>query len=429
MTLRTRLRRGLTLVGGYLGIPLLNAFSPLIAIPAITHAAGAEAWAAVAIGQSLGATAAVLAELGWGISGTHRIARQAPRNIAQTFAMGLLTQVMVGIPAAVLAAIAAYLLAPEQKLTAALLALGTAATFSAAWVFVGIAQPRRILFQEALPRMAAGAIAGLLIFAGAPLIIYGIAMLAATVIGPVLACRALGVTRADLTRLSFARLIFAIRCQGKALTSRAFSSLYVSFGTTAVALVAPQATAAYAAVDRLIRMAQRVLASLHFVMKGWVGRATTRGERVRRATQAVLANAATGVVSGVAFAFLAPVIGRVIFSGVIDFRPEYMAIAGGTLAVIFVSMACGQILLVALNRIGGLAWSAVAGAAVGLPAILAGAQLGGVVGALVGQLTAEVVVLAVQLVVALRALRRRTATVRSAAEETPPATSPKSSRV
>ncbi|AAT88561.1 hypothetical protein Lxx06010 [Leifsonia xyli subsp. xyli str. CTCB07] len=40
--------------------------SPLLALPAIAHTAGAEGWAAIAIGQSLGGAAGVLVELGWG---------------------------------------------------------------------------------------------------------------------------------------------------------------------------------------------------------------------------------------------------------------------------------------------------------------------------------------------------------------------------
>ena len=406
MTRHAKLFRGASLLGGYLGIPLLNAFSPLLALPAITHTAGAAAWAAVAIGQSLGGTAGVLVELGWGISGTQRVARQAKRNIAQTYVAGLLTQLMVALPAVLLAAIAAYLLAPEQKPTAALLAVSAGASFSAAWVFVGIAQPRRILFQEALPRTGAVVLSAVAIMAGAPLITYAIALCIPVVVAPLLACRALGVGRSDFRRLSFRRLMFLIRCQSKALTSRVFSSAYISFGITAVTLVAPQATASYAAVDRLIRMAQRLISALHFVFKGWVGRATSRAERVRRAQRAVLLNAVTGAVAGAGFTVFAPLVAKVVFSGVVDIPIEYAAIAGGTLAVIFVSMSCGQVLLVALNRVGALAWSAVAGAVLGLPVILIGAYLGGAMGGLVGQLCAEAIVLAVQLVVAVRAVRR-----------------------
>ncbi|AGW42141.1 hypothetical protein O159_21630 [Leifsonia xyli subsp. cynodontis DSM 46306] len=348
----------------------------------------------------------MLVELGWGISGTQRVARQARRNIAQTYAAGLTTQVLVAIPALIAAAIAAFLLAPSQSLTAAVVAVAAGGSISAAWVFVGIAQPRHILLQEAIPRTAAVLAAALALLAGAPLIVYGIALLVAGLLSPALAMRTLGVRRADFLRLSPRRVVFLVRCQSMALTTRVFSSFYISFGTAAVALVAPQATASYAAMDRLLRMAQQVIGTVHFALKGWVGKATTRAERLRRARRAVLTNVVVGLVAGAGFAVVAPVVAEIVFAGVIHIPTPLAAIAGGTLAVIFVSMSCGQILLVTLGRLDALAWSAAAGALVGLPLILTGAALGGTLGALLGQFCAEATVLLVQATAAVRTKRR-----------------------
>ena len=82
----------------YLAVPLLNAVSPLLALPAITAHFGGSAWAAIAVGQSLGGTAGVIVELGWGLSGSQRVARMSPRNRANAFGVSLVAKAIVGVP-------------------------------------------------------------------------------------------------------------------------------------------------------------------------------------------------------------------------------------------------------------------------------------------------------------------------------------------
>lgn len=405
---RARASRVSALLFGYLAVPLLNAVSPLLALPAITSMHGASAWAAVAIGQSLGGTAGVVVELGWGLSGTQRVARQSRRNRARSFALSIVTKGMVAVPAVGAAVVVAVLLAPAFRGEAAVVAAAAGiAMFSAGWIFIGTARPRLFLLTEAVPRTACVAVAAGAIALGAPLACYAAALLIPAIAAPLAAARVLGVSRESFRGMTLHRYLLVIRAQASALTSRVLSSVYISFSVAVVSLGSSDAVLLYASLDRILRMAQQVLVAPHYVLKGWVGRAVNPAERVRRALRSVLFNVCAGTVAGIGFGVLAPVVVDVVFSRTVHVPPGAALAAGLTLAVISTSMATGTILLVALQRIQAVAWSAAAGAAIGLPLIYAGTVTLGGFGAVLGQLAAEGAVLAVQVVAAGSALRRR----------------------
>ncbi|MEN2739268.1 hypothetical protein ABCS02_15870 [Microbacterium sp. X-17] len=403
------LRRGRVLVFllvGYLAIPLLNAVSPLLAIPAITAAYGEGAFAAVAIGQSLGATAGVVVELGWSLSGTQRVARQSPRNRARSLALSLVTKLMAAVPFTTIAGIVAFLLAREHAEVAALVAVATSlGTLSAGWIYLGMMRPRTFLMAEAIPRAVIISLAAVGLHLGAPLLLYPIALLGASLVGPALGCLVLGVRARDFLAVSPRRCLIVIRCQLHALTTGIFSSVYISLGVTVATLGSPHATVLYGSVDRLQQMAQQVLKAVHTLFKGWVGRAVEPALRVARARTAVVAAAVVGALGGIVFAVLAPFAADLLFSGTVTIPPAAAIISGVSLWIITLSMAMGGIMLVTLNRIAAVARSAIVGAVVGVPLIYGGAVLGGGTGALAGQLAAELAVASFQAVAVFRGLR------------------------
>ncbi|MBN9632471.1 MAG: oligosaccharide flippase family protein [Actinobacteria bacterium] len=391
---------------GYLAVPVLNAVSPLIALPAITSTHGAGAWAAIAIGQSLGSTAGVLIELGWGLSGSQRVARMSARNRGRVFATSLVTKGIVAVPVLALALPIAFVLTPAFGGIAALIALASGlAALGAGWIFIGMMRPRLFLVTEVLPRTVLVAASAVAISAGLPLVLYPLALLVAALSPPVAAALVLGTRPADFRALGPRRLRAVIRMQGHALSTNIFSSIYLSLGTTVATLGSVNATLLYASADRLKRMVQQVVLTQQYVLKGWVGREVDPSRRIARAVRATLLTALVGVLCGIAFAFAAPLAADFVFSGTVDIPPLAAAIAGANLAVVCTSMATGAVLLVTLGRVGAIARSAAVGAVIGLPAIFVGALLWQGTGALAGQLLAEVAVIAVQLA-AIRARRR-----------------------
>ncbi|MEY9951047.1 hypothetical protein [Leifsonia sp. EB34] len=401
-----RARRLAALAAGYLALPLLNAVSPLLALPAITAAYSGQAFAAIAIGQSLGAAAGVVVELGWSLSGTQRVARQSPRNRARSFALSLVTKLMAAVPFTTAASIVAFALAREHAEIAALVAVATSlGTLSAGWIYLGMMKPQTFLVAEAIPRAVIISLAALGLHFGAPLLLYPLALLCSSLLGPALGCLVLGVRSRDFVAVGFRRCLIVIRSQLHAVTTGVFSSMYIALGVTVATLGSPQATVLYGSVDRLQRMAQQVLAASNTFFKGWVGRAVDPSTRVARARTAIAAAAVVGALAGIVFAALAPIAAAVLFSGTVTVPPLAAVIAGASLWIITLSMAMGGVMLVTLNRVAAVARSAIVGAVVGVPLIYAGAVLGGGTGGLAGQLAAEFAVLSVQAVAVFRGLR------------------------
>ncbi|MCI0158330.1 hypothetical protein KNO15_16635 [Leifsonia shinshuensis] len=391
---------------GYLAVPVLNAVSPLLALPAVTSTHGAGAWTAIALGQSLGGTAGVVIELGWGLSGTQRVARMCSRNRARVFALSLVTKAAVAVPALCIAAPLAAWLAPDYAAVAALIAVATGlAVMGGGWIFIGMMRPRLFLFTEVLPRTTLIAAAAAAISAGLSLYLYPIALLLGALISPAAAAAVLGVRGSDLVALGPRRIVRVIRLQGHALSTNVFSSMYLSLGTTVATLGSVNATLLYASVDRLKRMVQQVISTQQYVLKGWVGREVQPAQRIARAVRATIISAGVGVICGIGFATSAPLAARLVFSGTVQIPPLAAVLGGANLAIVCASMATGPVLLVALGRMSAVARSAAVGAGVGLPAIFVGALLFGGTGALAGQLIAEAGVVSVQLL-AIRARLR-----------------------
>lgn len=399
---RSRLWFFVGAVTSYLAIPLLNAVSPLLALPAVTASFGGRAWAAIAVGQSLGATAAVLVELGWGLSGSQRVARMSKRNRAQAFGLSLTTKAIVGIPVIGSASLLASVLVSSEFRSEAAVVAAAAATvsFSAGWIFVGILKPRTFLYCEVLPRTALIAASAVAIYSGAPLWVYPVALLSGNVLAPMSAGVVLGLRLRDLTFMSIRRLFVVIAAQRAALSSNVFSSIYISLGTTVATLGATNATLLFASIDRLQRMFQQVMRTQNYVFKGWVGREVDPAERVRRAVRATFVSGAVGVGCGVVFAVTSPWVAELVFSGTVHVPPLAVVFAGFSVAFTCASMSTGYVLLVTLGRVSAVAKSAAVGAAVGLPGIFFGAMLFGGTGALAGQMLAEVSVLLFQIIAA-----------------------------
>lgn len=391
---------------GFLVLPMLGAISPLIALPAITSNFGALAWASVAIAQSVGAAGGVLVELGWGLNGPQRVARARAVNQRQILATSLATKGVAFVVIGPVAAVVSVLLAPGYEIAAALVAVGaTGVGLTASWFFVGTGSPSKIMITDSLPRIIAVIIATVAISLGAPLLVYGLAIFIPSVASPMLALLLTRVGFGDFRTVRGRRILIAIRLQMVALSGRAVSALYIALPITLVSIVSPQSVAVFASIERLQRMTLTVLQSVPNFMQGWVGRAPDRVLRLRRATRSILLNAIMGAAAGAVFAALAPWVSSVLFSGVVTVSFTLSALGGCMIFIVCVSRATGNIALVALRNIRAISLSALAGALVGVPAILLLAFHFGPLGALLGEIAAEATVLLIQLSAVRRALK------------------------
>ncbi len=408
------------LLSGYLAVPLLNAVSPLLALPAITAMHGGGAWAAVAIGQSVGGAAGVIVELGWALSGPQRAARQSRRNRARAFALSVVTKAMISIPVLMIACPLAFLLSPGFEADSALVAVGAIlGMFAGGWIFIGMMRPVLFLLTEVLPRALLILGAALAIWLGGPLLWYSGALVLASLFACVSGAVVLGVRPQDFVAVGFRRCLRIIRMQGHALAANVFSSVYISLGVTVATLGSPHSTLLYATVDRLQRMTQQVLSAQNSLMKGWVGTVVDPTARLERARRMGILASLLGVVFGVAFALGSPLAADLVFSGTVHIPPAAAVIGGASIWVICTSMASGGVLLVTLGRVDAIARSALGGAVVGVPLIFLGSMFGGGTGALAGQLSAEATVLVIQVVTIASVLRRRRAALVESAPASP----------
>jgi hypothetical protein len=117
----------------------------------------------------------------------------------------------------------------------------------------------------------------------------------------------------------------------------------------------------------------------------------------------MVAVAALGVLAGIAVAIFLPLASHLIFNGTSDVPPAGAAVLGLLVAVVSTSRGTGGIGLVVRGHPVSVLHSALAGAVVGLPAVLAFGAAFGPIGGFLGITLAEVAVLGVQ----LAALRRR----------------------
>lgn len=394
-------------LSGFLLVPILSAVAPLIVLPVITGSFGGEAWAAVAVAQSVGSAAAVIVELGWGLNGPQRVARASGRARSQLYALSLVTKTVVLIPLIVPVVIVVPLLAPTQIGNAQIVAVGYLITgLSPVWFFIGEGRPMRILLFDAAPRLVAAIIPAVLIVSlGFGLEAYAVGLLVGGLVPPMIGLYTSRARWRFIRHYGLRRLARVLQSQRAALGGRAASALYIALPITLVGIVAPASLVLFSAVERMMRLGLAVLASVPNSLQSWVGAppATAHTERRRRVHLALGFNAGLGLIAGLGFTLIAPTASRILFSGTADVDFSVAALAGLVIFITCTSRATGGLGLVAYRRIPSIAVSAVTGACVGVPAILLLAAVGGAAGAFAGEILAESCVLVVQVTALVRA--------------------------
>ena len=386
--------RQLRTLAFYFAIPAISAATPLLVFPALTSTYGATGLAAIGIGQSLGSTAAVIGELGWGVLGPQRVARADNAERTRLFQSALATKIValsVVVPAA---AIAAFLTAPDYKLASSAIAVAFGfAAVSPSWFLIGLNRPMLILLGEALPRLTMSVLCAAAILLGAPLETYGIALIVAAALTWIIVAR-ITQQRVWPRWEAFRTGPAVIRHQMPLTGGRIVSVLYTSLPVTIVALVSPGSTATFTAADRLMRMALSLLGGIPSRLQSWVG-ALDGEARVKRSRQSLLMNVALGLVAATGYAITAPLIAPFIFSNSVTLGFETTVLSGAVILTICASRGFG-LSLVAEGKANWIAAANVGAAITGVIATFTLAALWETNGAILGGLAAEMVGLMIQ---------------------------------
>lgn len=355
----------------FAGLPFLSLVTPFLFLPILARVAGADAWLAIAIGQSVGAFLALVIALGYNTVGPTMVALAEPEDKPTVLRRSILARAMLFVPCAIIAVVVAVVIAPEgHRIEAGAMSLAMALTgLSSAWYMIGLGRAGLIVFYEILPRIVATAVAAVVLLVWGQVIWYPL-LLIATAVGSVAwyLLRTVGLTALLERRPGEIRAVIAYNRSAMAteLVGGAYNSLAVTF----VSLTAstPQA-ASYVSGDKLYRIGQYSTSALGNALQGWVvedGR-TRFAERARRS---LILHGVLGVLGFAAFALVGPWLSGALFGEAVA-MDQATAIGLGV-ATLGISMgtALGRIILIALDARREFLTCVIIGATIGVPAIL-----------------------------------------------------------
>lgn len=375
----------------FAGVPFLSLLAPFLFLPVLARLAGADAWVAIALGQSVGGFAALVAGLGYATLAPPVIAVAAPDRRRRVVATSLHVRLPVWVLAATAAALVAALLAPaSHRVEAAVMAVAMSlAALAATWYWIGVGRALPILWSEVLPRMTATLAATAILLGGGGVIWYPVLLIVAMVTGPAIVY--LRIAGSALARVDRTDALAVLRTHPPAVVAETAAGAYNALAVALVAGVTPVAQAArYVSGDKAYRIGQYAVSALGNALQGWVAEAS--GERAgfaRRLRIAVLLHAALGLTGLIAFGVVGPRLTEVLFGREVAID-EATALGFGIATLgIALGTACGRIGLVALGARTAFMACVLAAASVGVGGLIVGGALAGAPGAAWGLGIAE----------------------------------------
>lgn len=392
----------------FAGLPFLALLTPFLFLPILARVAGADAWLAIAVGQSIGAVAAIVVGLGYNTVGPTTVALEPAAQRAAVLERSIRPRLALFLPAVVVAATVAAVVAPEtHRIDAALMAIAlTLSGLSSAWYMIGLGRAGLIVVFELLPRLVATTAAALALLLLGQVTWYPVLLIAAAVIGSgAFLWRTVG-PRAMITAApgSVRREFAANR---SALATEVAAGAHNSLAVTFVSLMTPTAQAAsYISGDKLYRIGQYSVSALGNALQGWAVE-EERSEFARRARIAILWHLALGLVGFAAFALFGPALTTLFFGAAVAIDTPTALGFGAAAVGIALGTALGRVVLVGLGLRRDFMVSVIAGALVGVSAILALSTLYGAAGGAWGLALGELVSVICQAVFAARGMRAR----------------------
>ncbi|WP_424447268.1 hypothetical protein [Microbacterium arborescens] len=381
--------------GGLALLPFLSLAIPFVILPVISR--GEEsAWAAVGIGESVGAVLALVIGYGWPLVGPSRVAALEDSRARELFTMSLVSRSLVAVIAAVPAALLTALLAPGGSAglaVAAMAAVGVAG-LSPSWFLIGRSEPRAIALYDLLPRLAGALLSAALVLAGAPVIWYPVLMLTVTLGGIAWFCAR---RAARPPRGAVRAGIRSLRDDIQPALAVVAAGVY-SAGTVAIVSIAGTTTvvAVYVVADKVLKAALTAIVAATNAVQGWVSEDSDRAVIRARGWRGTYILGGIGIVGALGIGVLGPWATALVFGQRVAIDALTSAGIGATFFAIAVNSAFGRLLLTPLGAIRWVTRSTFVGAAIGVPLIVLGTAVGGAPGAAAAFALSEFLVVAVQ---------------------------------
>lgn len=393
-------------IAAFAGLPLLSSLASFILLPIVARVGGAPVWTALALGQAIGAIAAIVVGLGWSLTGPAAVASSADEGVRRRhYAVSFATRSLMFLCTIPLMFVALGLAGdPANFWLAFVMACAQAASgLTPAWYCIATGHPGRIAKYDVVPRMVATLGVIPILLTSGQIIIYPAALLVLGLAGTLL-FNAHHAQKHDFQDLSIGRIIreiWALRA-GSGITLAAGS--YASTPIIIVQFMAASGgLAAFVSAEKLYRIGLLATAALGNSLQGWVS--DFDGDHARRRKYSLYALSGLGIVGWLLLAVAGPWATALLFSEPLaaDFWTCFWF--GLSFLLVCVTTSTGAHWLVPAKRMRTVLTSTIAGAVVGVPAmIILAASMGGQGGAL-GLALGEIVVTVVQLRVVFRLLK------------------------
>lgn len=393
-------------IAAFAGLPLLASLASFILLPIVARVGGAPVWNALALGQAVGAIAAIVVGLGWPLTGPATVAGTGDESVRRRhYAISFVTRsfVFVGVVPVMALGLALTVKSGFFWVAFFMACAQAAAGLTPAWYCIATGHPGRIAKYDVVPRMVAALGVIPLLLTTGEIVFYPVALLVLGVAGTLL-YNAHHSRKEDFQGLTFrpiVREIWALRA-GSGITIAAGS--YASTPIIIVQLMAsPTGLAAFVSAEKLYRIGLLATAALGNSLQGWVS--DFGADHASRRKYSLMALSGLGLAGWLVLSVAGPWASSLLFSEALaaDFWTCFWF--GLSFFLVCVTTSTGAHWLVPAKRMRTVLTSTIAGAAVGVPAMFILASLMGGQGGALGLALGEVVVTAIQVFVVLRLLK------------------------
>ena len=391
----------------FAGLPFLSLVTPFLFLPLLARVAGADAWLAIAVGQSIGGFFALAVSLGFNTVGPALVALTPDEGRASVLLSSIRARLVVFVPSAVLAAvIAALVVPPGFGLVGALMSLAMVLTgLSSSWYMIGLGRASLIAVFEIAPRIVATLAAAVVLVVSSSVLWYPAFLIVASV-ASILGFAVWTIGWRGLRRPGSSPVREILLANRSAVATELAAGAYNSLAVTFVSLTASVAQAAsYVVGDKLYRIGQYSVSALGNALQGWVVE-NNREQFAQRAKRSFLLHGALGLCGLAAFGLLGPWLSVFLFGSTVAIDlPTALGLGVATLGIAL-GTTLGRITLVGLGARREFMTSVFIGAAVGTTSILVLSGLHGAAGGAWGLALGEAASVTAQALFLRRVWRR-----------------------
>lgn len=381
----------------FAGLPFLSMATPFLILPVLARVAGADAWTAIAAGQSTGGFFALVVAQGYNLVGPTMVSLTPSSDRSATFRLSVQSRLVLFVPLSAISFTVAWFISPEGfRLEGGLMSLAVTMTgLSSAWFMIGLGRPSLIVIYEILPKMVATGIAVVIVVAYVEVIWYPV-LLSLSAIWSLVLFSGKTVNLREMLRFQPVEIRRTLKRNRSALATEVSGGAY---STLTVALVTastfPAQSAAYVAGDKLYKLGLYAVAAVGNALQGWV--VEPGGKPLsRRALESFWVHLVLGLLGFLAFSALGPMLTSLFFGDIVAID-EFTAVGFG-IAVLALSLntSLGRHALLAVGARAQVMMSVLVGAIAGVPLILTLSALHGASGAAWGLAASESLVVLIQ---------------------------------